>query len=187
MGLVRPLRHVTALCGACLQSSLPRTKTVTWRNPTFASAADPHVCTQQRPGHLSSLTRVVTSQSLRVVKRHRGTIWNLLRPARGSSHPFQGDSDNFAKISLHYSVHFTPAPFKPLPPLPPPKKTSFQTPMRHGLLSHPSDSQAEWNVSRQRMSTHKRQLWFRQTLSGGEGDIKAKVKSSLGSSAPRFT
>lgn len=125
MGLVRPLRHVTALCGACLQSSLPRTKTVTWRNPTFASAADPHVCTQQRPGHLSSLTRVVTSQSLRVVKRHRGTIWNLLRPARGSSHPFQGDSDNFAKISLHYSVHFTPAPFKPLPPPTPSKKNKF--------------------------------------------------------------
>lgn len=35
----------------------------------------------------------------------------------------------------------------------------------------------EWNVSRQRMSTHKSQLWFRQILRGGKGNIKAKVKS----------
>lgn len=44
---------------------------------------------------------------------------------------------------------------------------------------------AQWDVSRQRMSPHKRQLWFRQTLEGS--DIKAKVKSSFSSSALRFT
>lgn len=125
--------------------------------------------------------------SMRVATRHPGTVLNLLRPTRGISHPFQGDSDNFAKISVHCSVHFTPAPFKPLPPRYPLQKKFPNTYAPWPPLPSVWQPGAEWNVSRQRMSTHKRQLWFRQTLSGGEGNIKAKVKSSLGSSAPRFT
>lgn len=93
----------------------------------------------------------------------------------GISPTFWSDLDSFAhvipspSISLNASKKFpnTYAPWRPLP-----------------SVWQPG---AEWNVSRQRMSTHKRQLWFRQTLRGGEGNIKAKVKYSLGSSAPRFT
>lgn len=147
MGLVRPLRHVTALCGACLQSGPHRTMTETWRNPTFASAADPHVCTQQRLGHISSLTRVVTSQFLRVKMHARrdASSRSDFKSAQTNTRnltPVSGRV-NFAKVSVHCSAHFTPAPFKHLPPrYPPSQKKSFQTPMRHGLLSHPSDSQA---------------------------------------------
>lgn len=66
---------------------------------------------------------------------------------------------------------------------------SLQTPMRHWRSPHSvwprAAHPAQWDVSRQRMSPHKRQLWFRQTLGGS--DIKAKVKSSFSSSALRFT
>lgn len=119
--------------------------TVTWRNPTSASTADPHVRTQQRPGHISALTRVVTSQSLRVMK-----------PARrdaSSRTDFKGaqtntGAKNLAPVSesfgqsckeffpLFSSFHTSPLKTLSIPP------KSFQTPMRLGLLSHPSDSQA---------------------------------------------
>lgn len=186
MSLVPCVLRVTY--SACLESSLHGTMTVTWRNPASVSSTDPRVSTQQRLRHISALTRVVTSQSLR-----RGEVWprdassqkvlSLLRHTASRKLTFQSDLDNFAKISVHTSVHFTASPSISL-------QASKKFPNTYAPWRPlPSVWQpgAEWNVSRQRMSTHKSQLWFRQTLRGGEGNIKAKVKSSLGSSAPRFT
>lgn len=154
------------------------TVTVTWRNPTSASSTDPHVSTQQRRGFIPALARVVV-----VHARRDASYRNGMSAQTEESRPFQNDLDNLSKISVQCSVYFPPASLKP-----PPRTKKFpNTYAPWPPLPSVWQPGAEWNVSRQRMSTHKRQLWFRQTLRGGEGNIKAKVKSSLGSSAPRFT
>lgn len=186
--------RVLRVTGACLQSSLHGTLTVTWRNPTSAELHWPAcVHPAETKVHLradtsgdksipSTLCSLASSQKVLL----RLTVHTVSRNLTHVSEWFGQFGQDFLSTLLFILSHLPqslPVFFFFF------LKRSFQTSMRHAWRPLPSVWQpgTEWNVSRQRMSTHKRQLWFRQTLRGREGNIKAKVKSSLGSSAPRFT
>lgn len=116
---------------------------VTWRNPTSVSSTDPHVSTQQRLRYIFALTRVVTNQFHPdcEVKRRDASSQKVLSLFSHTA------SKNLTHISVIWTIlpRFLSTLLFVSPHLPQSLsmcQKSFQTPMRHGVLSHPSDSQA---------------------------------------------
>lgn len=183
--------RVLRVTGACLQSSLHGTLTVTWRNPTSAELHWP-ACVH--PAETKVHLRADTSGDKSIPSTLCSLALSLKVLLRRTVHTVSKNLTHVSEWFGQFCQDFCPLYCSVYPTCLNPslcflKKRSFQTSMRHAWRPLPSVWQpgTEWNVSRQRMSTHKRQLWFRQTLRVREGNIKAKVKSSLGSSAPRFT